>query len=167
MAMLTNSNDFYEYSKKQIDSALQSGVIKNDFSRINSAMKNIFRYFYNHSKTDGAWDLKNVWKLSKNNKYKYDKDTFDYDDVGNFHFGFVGYQLFPLKVLQAGAGVYQVKSGTSHFRYASTLFDDPRDSKKIKEGYNLAKDSQVSTVREYFSKKIKKYPKYVWKIMTR
>ena len=166
MAMLNNSNDFYEYAKCQIDSALRSAVIKDDFSRLNSAMRNIFKYFYNHSKTNGSWDLKNVWKLNKKSKYKYDKQTFKYDDVGNFHFGFVGYQLFPLKVLQAGAGVYQVKSGTSSFRYASSLFDDPRDSKKIKEGYNLAKNSQVSTIREYFTKKLKSYPKYVWKIMT-
>ena len=69
-------------------------------------------------------------------------------------------------MLQAGAGAYQAISGTSSFRYATTLFDDPRDHKRIKQGYNLAKSSQVSTVRDYFKKSIKGYPKYVWKIMT-
>ena len=167
MAMLNNSNDFYEYAKNKIDSALRSAVVKDAFSRLNSAMRNIFEYFYNHSKTNGSWDLKNVWKLDKKAKYNYDGKTFAYDDVGNFHFGFVGYQLFPLKVLQAGAGVYQVKSGTSSFRYASSLFDDPRDSKKIEDGYNLAKNSQVSTITQYLNKKLKAYPKYVWKITTR
>lgn len=166
MAMLNNSNDFYEYARQKIDSALRSAVIKDDFSRLNSAMKSIIKYFYNHSKTKGKWDLKYVWNLDKKKKYKYDDLIFDYDDVGNYHFGFVGYQLFPLKVLQAGAGAYQAISGTSSFRYATTLFDDPRDYKRIKQGYNLAKSSQVSTVRDYFKKSIKGYPKYVWKIMT-
>lgn len=171
MAMLNNANDFYEYAKKKIDSALSSGVIKDDFTRLNSAIASIIKYFCNKSKNGGDWDLKKKWNLeSKDNKkkiYKYDDMSLRFDDPGNIHFGFVGYLFFPLKVLQAGAGLYQITSKKSSFKYAFSFFDDPQDTKMIKYGYNLAKSSKVSTITNYLNKKLKSYPSYVWKIMTK
>ena len=168
--MLTNADQFYNYATGKIDSALKSGDIKKDFKKLNSAMVKILKYFVNKSKTNGDWDLKNVWPIisgkNKNNIFIYDGEELKNDDVGNIHFGFVGYLLFSLNVLKAGAGLYQIKSGTSKFEYAFYCGDDPRDAKRITEGYNLAKDSDIPKIKSYLNKKLKEYPKYVWKIMT-
>lgn len=39
------------------------------------------------------------------------------DDPGNIHFGFVGSVLFTTAFLQFGAGMYQIFSGTSNWRF--------------------------------------------------
>ena len=99
---------------------------------------NSFKYFYNNSKTKGAWDLKNQgWKLSSEDWYVFKGKKLRQDDPGNIHFGYVGAVMFPLGILRAGAGVYQIYSGTSKWSYRFTFFDDPRDSTMIVLGYSL------------------------------
>ena len=101
---------------------------------------NSIKYFINKVKTRGKWDLKFSWKLKKSNKYIFDKKTYSYDDPGNIHFGYVGSFMFTSKVLTLGAGLYQIKSGTSSLRFYKSYGDDPRDNKMIKLGYKLAKN---------------------------
>ena len=42
--------------------------------------------------------------------------------------------MFPDYILRAGAGVYQIYSGTSKWSFWWTLYDDPRDSSMIEYG---------------------------------
>ena len=71
--------------------------------------------------------------------FKYDNYKFSAADVGNVHFGYVGAVIFNRTTLCMGAGMYQIYSGTSDFKYISSYFDDPRDTECIKIGYNLWK----------------------------
>ena len=101
--MRTNALLFAAYIVSQV---LFRGVFK--------GMINSFKYFYNSSKTGGAWDLKNIgWKIPKNDWYVFRGKRLRNDDPGNIHFGYVGSVMFPLWILRAGAGVYQIYSGTS------------------------------------------------------
>lgn len=88
-------------------------------------------------KTGSKYDLKYVWNLDKNVTYIYDYIPLRYDDVGNIHFGYLGASLgYSLKFLQFGAGMYQIYEGTSDWKFYSTYFDDPQDSRMIGLGYN-------------------------------
>ncbi len=71
------------------------------------------------------------------------------DDIGNIHFGYVGSVLFRKTTLCAGAGMYQIYSGTSDWKYISSYFDDPRDSKAIKLGVEMWK--------KYYKKRVFKW----------
>jgi len=82
-------------------------------------------WFYNQVKTGGPWDFKN---LPGNNPA-------DWVDFGNYHFGIVGRAAgYTRTTLLAGAGAYQIKSGTSDWDYFDSYFDDPRDTRMIRLG---------------------------------
>jgi len=98
---------------------------------------------YEMIKTGGEWDFKNNpssifhHKLSSKNTYHYNGQAYRYDDFGNYHFGYVVRKNgWPLGVSKLGAGVVQIKQGTSSWSYYGSYFDDPRDSKMIESGYN-------------------------------
>ena len=100
---------------------------------------NILHKFYKLVKTGGKWDLKNksAWKLkSKKDYYIFFKDKLTAEDVGNVHFGFVGSVLFSSVTLCTGAGIYQIISGTSDWKYWKSFFDDPRDTRCILIGHS-------------------------------
>lgn len=108
------------------------------FRGIVKGLVNSFKYFYNNSKTGGIWDLKNKgWELSAGDWYEFKGRRLRGDDPGNIHFGYVGSVMFPSGILRAGAGAYQIYSGTSRWDYWSTFFDDPRDSSMIAWGHSL------------------------------
>ena len=156
-AMKNNATKFYNYSKKVLKNS------KNNYISLTKGIRKIYSYFYTHSKTGGKWDLKNKWQLNKNWLYVYNKDYYRYDDIGNIHFGYVGYLLFSLKELQLGAGLYQLKSGTSKIEYIFSYFDDPRDSDMIKKGFNIAKKKKVSRISKLIANKKKKCKKKIQK----
>ena len=55
--------------------------------------------------------------------------------LGNYCFGYLGAAYgYSEEFLCFGAGMYQIKSGTSKFSWFSTYFDDPRDSAQIRLG---------------------------------
>ncbi len=122
--------------RNKIRSAVSSNIVRKTQKIIS-----VFKFFYNKVKTRGEWDLKNkrAWKFNpKKEVFKYaNKKLYRTDDVGNIHFGFVGAVLFKREFLCAGAGVYQVKSGTSKWKYALSYGDDPHDTKMIRYGYSL------------------------------
>ena len=100
---------------------------------------NILHKFYKLVKTGGKWDLKNksAWKLkSKKDYYIFFKDKLTAEDVGNVHFGFVGSVLFSSVTLCTGAGIYQIISGRSDWKYWKSFFDDPRDTQCILIGHS-------------------------------
>ena len=53
------------------------------------------------------------------------------------HYGFVGRAAgFPRSLLSSAAGAYQIFSGTSHFGWYQSYFDDPTDQIWINTGMN-------------------------------
>jgi len=109
--------------------------VKNDTKNMNSAQK--LGYFVNNVKTGGTYDLKNQpeWK---NKTIYYNNIVMDPQDIGNYHFGYIGRALgYDIDFLTLGAGAYQVKSGTSKIGYCFSITstcDDPRDSYFIRLG---------------------------------
>lgn len=135
--MRSNALKFAAYIMMQI---LFKGVVK--------GLINSFKYFYNNSKSGGAWDLKRLrnWQLAKGDWFVFRGKKLRNDDPGNIHFGYVGSVMFPVNILRAGAGVYQIYSGTSSWKYWWTFFDDPRDSAMIWYGNALFKGDVLKAI---------------------
>ena len=96
-------------------------------------------YFIGKVRTGGDWDLKSQsdWDLSKDKEYVYNGTAIRSDESGNIHFGYVGSVIFDAEMLQAGAGIYQIFSGTSTIEFYSSYFDDSVDSMNVMYGYLL------------------------------
>lgn len=124
--MLKNAKYLYSYAKKFFLFGAYG------FSKI-------MYKFYSCVKTGGIWDFKNKkeWKLKKGDYYVFMNIKLRSDDPGNIHFGYVGSVLFSMPTLCTGAGIYQIYSGTSQWKYIKSYFDDPRDSLCIKLGVLL------------------------------
>ena len=64
---------------------------------------------------------------------------------------------FPEKIALAGAGIYQVKSGTSSWNFFLTYGDDPRDTYMISLGYGIHRlnviKKQIKFIKKHFRKK--------------
>ena len=135
--MRSNALKFAAYIMGQI---IFRGVVR--------GMVNAFKYFYNNSKNGGSWDLKRLpsWKLSKGDWFVFRGKRLRNDDPGNIHFGYVGSVMFPVHILRAGAGVYQIYSGTSRWKYWWSFFDDPRDSAMISYGNTLFKADILKSI---------------------
>lgn len=157
-AMINHAKELFKYGTKLIDKAIIRRSLFKTIKNISRAYANMCKYFYKKVKTKGDWDLKNnkSWGLKKGYRYKYNKKYFRHDDIGNIHFGFVGSVLFPTRVLQAGAGAYQIYSGTSSYKFVFSYFDDPEDTKMIKYGSNIFKSSEMTTINEYLCRVMKR-----------
>lgn len=125
----------------------------------------LYKYFYKSVRTNGQWDLKRKrsWKMNEKKEiYKYgSKKLYRNDDVGNIHFGFVGSVLFHREFLCFGAGLYQVKSRTSRWKYTLSYGDDPHDSYMIRFGNSLFHSTGCAS--SY--KKVTKYLKFAFKLV--
>jgi len=158
---------------KQFSSYISSHF---DIKKPIKTFKNIVYYFYNHSKKNGKWDLKNhkPW-----NNYDYEKDKIKFkglklrhDDPGNIHFGYVGSVLFSIKTLVKGAGAYQIytdeKDGFNirpkWICFSFAYGDDPRDTVMIRFGHTLYNLDQAKIVGMALLKKLKKIKNHIkWK----
>lgn len=69
--------------------------------------------------------------------------------------------LFNREFLCLGAGLYQVKSGTSRWKYALSYGDDPHDSNMIRFGNSLFHSTGCAS--SY--KKVTKYLKFAFKLV--
>lgn len=89
--------------------------------------------FYAFVKTGGPWDLKSF--LGTYNTYRF-KDNFKTGEyIGNHHYGYIGKAVgFNDSVLKSAAGMYQIYSETSDWKFISSYFDDPRDQEAITDG---------------------------------
>ena len=109
--------------------------------------------FYSKVKTGGVIDLKNnadfkaaLREYTKTtgrggkhyaSVYKYKGKIFELQDFGNYNFGVYSKAIgYSLNFVKNGAGIYQIWSGTSSWRYITSRFDDPRDARFISAGYN-------------------------------
>ncbi len=101
-------------------------------------------YFVDQVETGGPWDLKyegngySFNDLGESYYAVYNGQVYNNDDFGNITFGIAAAAYgFPEEFAQAGAGFYQVLSGTSSWSFISSYFDDPRDSEMISLGYSI------------------------------
>ncbi len=86
-------------------------------------------WFYDQVKSGGPMD----YKAGNDDKTKAE----DWENFGNFNFGVVAAAHgFPEEIAKLGAGLYQVKSGTSDPDWIKSYFDDPRDTAQIAAGYD-------------------------------
>lgn len=99
----------------------------------------VLKYFYEKVKAGGDWDIKSQesWHLTCENAYIYGILSLRYDDPGNIAFGFYGSLIFPIEILRAGAGLYQIYTRKSNIIWFSSFFDDPEDGQMIVIGHNL------------------------------
>ena len=90
-------------------------------------------YFASKVRSGGDWDLK--IPLGVSTRYSFLYQLRDGEYIGNHHYGYMGtvagYSSF---VLRVAAGAYQVWSGTSHWEFMSSYFDDPNDQIAINDG---------------------------------
>ena len=68
----------------------------------------------------------------------YNGEIVSRDALGNIAFGHLGEYLgFPDAVLALGAGIAQLSEGTAKPEFYATLFDDPRDFRRVRQGVEL------------------------------
>ncbi|MCD9024658.1 polymorphic toxin type 44 domain-containing protein [Cohnella silvisoli] len=90
-------------------------------------------FFYVLTRTNGIWDLKQVIGDKSIYSFRGADKTGEY--IGNHHFGYMGSAVgLSCFVLRLAAGMYQVYSGTSDWRYVFSFFDHPADSQAIADG---------------------------------
>ena len=151
--MLKNAKWLYNYAssmnKRYGIKRYQVGFVGKAFKAV--GVGKILNTFIGLVKSGGEWDLKvkKEWKLKEKECFLYNGKKKLSDDIGNIHFGYVGSVLFRKTTLCAGAGMYQIYSGTSDWKYISSYFDDPRDSKAIKLGVEMWK--------KYYKKRVFKW----------
>ena len=151
---------------------------KKDLCKKIKRMIRVYRRFYKLVKTGGKWDLKYQWNTrltSLTKQIVYHGEKIDYDDPGNIHFGFVGCVLFRQKTLIAGAGIYQMKTDYHNIkairerinefvkkknkkalvlRRLHSFGDDPRDTKRIKQGYEKGMIYKRAVIDKWMKKGI-------------
>lgn len=81
---------------------------------------------------------KGLWfkgRVESGGEWDYKQNGGEYEDIGNFNYGVTGSALgFSETTLKAGAGVYQVYSGTSDISFYDSWGDDPVDQEYIQQG---------------------------------
>ena len=97
-------------------------------------------YFFAKVKTNGDWDFKNQseWNLKPDKEYYWHGQKMRHDDIGNFHFGYVGKEVFSTTELLLGAGVAQLCSDVKNYKKTNwsieTNFDDSQDQRMVEAG---------------------------------
>ena len=93
--------------------------------------------FYNKVRNQGEWDLKQLPEYQ--GTFKFNDRVIQDQDFGNINFGYTGKALgLPDSVLLVGAGIAQIKAGTSNFSYImASNGDDLRDQYYIVYGIML------------------------------
>lgn len=107
--------------------------IQNDTKYMNGIQK--VNYFIDNVKDHAKYDLKNTGDWDEDIYYNF--TVLESQDIGNFNFGYIGRALgYDIEFLTTGAGLYQVKSGTSRLPWCITpsRCDDPRDTYYIRMG---------------------------------
>lgn len=111
-----------------------SDAVKSNTKKMNPVQK--LDYFVENVKTGGNFDLKNTEEWKNTNIY-YEGLLIEPQDIGNYHFGYIERAMgYNIDFLTTGAGIYQIKSGTSKLGwcFSTSSCDDPRDTYYIKLG---------------------------------
>ncbi|PKR83677.1 hypothetical protein CWO92_17985 [Heyndrickxia camelliae] len=99
------------------------------------AFANTYRLgvFYYITRSNGIWDLKRI--IGDGTIYTFRGEEKNGEYIGNHHFGYMGSAAgFSCNMLRITAGMYQVYSRTSHWKYLFSYFDHPEDSNAIADG---------------------------------
>jgi RHS repeat-associated protein len=111
-------------------------------------------------KSGGPWDYKVEFNSASVHQVTLGGKTLGYDVVANIHYGFVGAASgFSEDWLSFGAGIAQIKDGTSNLAYVTSWFDDPRDNAAIMFGYFLFQKYGGNLTKEQFEAELKGYEK--------
>lgn len=94
-------------------------------------------YFAERVKGGGIWDYKAYLGLNTQYFETELRAMMTGETVGNFHYGYVGSEVFSPTVLKAAAGLVQITSGTAKLEWFSTYFDDPSDQSDIQWGIDI------------------------------
>ncbi|MEG1835497.1 MAG: polymorphic toxin type 44 domain-containing protein [Oscillospiraceae bacterium] len=96
--------------------------------------------FYNNVRNKGQWDYK--LKAEYKGVFKFNDLTIEGQDIGNINFGYTGKALgIPDSILLKGAGLAQIKAGTSKLSFLlASNGDDMRDQIYIMYGIMLYKE---------------------------
>ncbi len=111
-----------------------------------------YKLFYDLVKNKAELDLKNQpdWQ---DEKFIYDGEVVDNDVPGNIMYGYMG-KVFdiPDMILCAAAGAAQKKAGTSKKEWDNmeSFGDDPRDTKRIKQGIAIYKKRHKTILDRIF-----------------
>lgn len=144
MEKLVDIDDSLNFSTPEIASIYQINLItaykiKDNYERYIDTnglpFANTYRLgiFYVLARTNGIWDLKQTLGEETVYKFKGNEKTGEY--IGNHHYGYMGKAIgLSSRIVRLAAGIYQVYSGTSKWKYAFSYFDDPKDSKAITDG---------------------------------
>ncbi|WP_226669581.1 polymorphic toxin type 44 domain-containing protein [Metabacillus litoralis] len=139
-AASTNYNNSYTVAKLYQTNLNKANSIKANYNNLVKSngvvFANAYRLatFYTLVKTNGAWDLKQT--LGKTTKYLFKGTNKTGEYIGNHHYGYMGKAIgFANTVLKSAAGMYQIKSETSDWKFISSYFDDPADQAAITTGY--------------------------------
>jgi hypothetical protein len=85
------------------------------------------------------WIYKNFKSAAKYDyKSRHYQDTRGlYEAFGNYNYGLMIKEMgVNITFAEAAAGAYQIKQGTSNISYWDTYFDDPKDNRNIRKGYD-------------------------------
>ena len=95
------------------------------------------KQFYYKVRNGGEWDLKQLPQYK--GTYKFNGMVVQGQDIGNINFGYTGKELgLSDEALLTGAGIAQIKAGTSNFSFIMVSNgDDLRDQMFIKYGIML------------------------------
>ncbi|WP_149240838.1 RHS repeat-associated core domain-containing protein [Dyadobacter sp. 32] len=124
------TRDYFSMASRELDKADLNAISK---------FKYKMDFFKGEVGTGRPFDLK-VGAYSERSIGKesfYEGETFAPQDYGNYNFGVAAKSFgYSLNFAEWGAGIYQIRSGTSQFSWYYRKFDDPRDGNMIKRGFN-------------------------------
>jgi len=114
--------------------------------------------WYDLVNTGHVWDFKPAIQRKFGNNIQLTGLWFRWDVPANIHYGFVGRASgFDATVLLAGAGVAQIKAGTSKPEYWSSWFDDPKDQAAIRVGMELYDETRGNLSEGALHRKLLQY----------
>lgn len=105
----------------------------------------VYAYVYTGNKfteyvqNGGKWDYKLLYpSYSTKVTTKINGVTYylTAEDIGNIHYGYVGYTVFPTVVLKSAAGWNNYTTNGFRIEWFSSYFDDPNDTNAIQRGIN-------------------------------
>lgn len=100
--------------------------------------------FYNEVKRLSDGDLKNKSPYKEISLFIYNGEIVSRDASGNILFGYLGEALgLSEEMLSAGAGFAQYVAGTANPAWINNWLDDPRDTRRVRQGIERYKKLKV------------------------
>lgn len=138
--LVTSDGNYIYYENMALD---WNELLLNSIMELKDADNQQVAFAWNE-REDGIWDYKVYLGAEENYKVWYDNKftTMSGEDIGNFHYGFMGkYVGFKDNILIAAGGVVQVLTSWSlEDCNLDTYCDSPEDTKVVKKGIKYYKE---------------------------